>query len=143
MPNFRLDHVNVRTMNVEAMTAWYERVLGLVNGPRPPFGFPGAWLYAGEFPIVHLVGMKSQPVNTDPTLEHFAVSSTGMIEFIAHLEKLGERYDLRYVPGYRIPQVNVWDPDGNHIHVDFPVAEGEAYAKRAEVSETVLYGKKM
>jgi catechol 2,3-dioxygenase-like lactoylglutathione lyase family enzyme len=33
MSPLALDHVNIRTVNVEGMVAWYEDVLGLRSGP--------------------------------------------------------------------------------------------------------------
>jgi catechol 2,3-dioxygenase-like lactoylglutathione lyase family enzyme len=101
------------------MTAWYQRVLGMPSGKRPPFPFPGAWLYTGDSPTVHLVGVEAEPANTDPKIEHFAFSASGLNSFVARLKELGERHEIRVVPGFGITQVNVWDPDGNHIHVDF------------------------
>ena len=44
----KLDHVNIHTANVDRMVEWYDRVLGMKAGNRPPFPFPGAWLYCGE-----------------------------------------------------------------------------------------------
>ena len=114
-----LDHVNVRTAKVQAMREWYVRVLGMVDGDRPPFPFPGAWLYAGPNPVVHLVGVDAEPANTDPKLEHFAFSARGLREFRAKLEAAGDAYDVRVVPKIGIVQFNLWDPDGNHIHIDF------------------------
>jgi hypothetical protein len=32
-------------------------------------------------------------------------------------------HETRRVPGLGIVQVNVWDPDGNHIHIDFQPSE--------------------
>jgi len=49
-----LDHVNIRTRQLSVVRAFYTDVLGLKDGPRPPFGHPGAWLYAGDRPVVHL-----------------------------------------------------------------------------------------
>ena len=123
----RLDHVNVRTAALDAMTAWYTRVLGLEAGPRPAFSFAGAWLYAEGQPIVHLVGVESPPGADadDLRLEHFAISASGLKDFVARLEAEGEQYRVRAVPDFGIVQVNVWDPDGNHIHVDFDAAEAE------------------
>ena len=46
MPLGKLDHVNVRTAQLDKMIAWYEDVLEMEVGPRPNFPFPGAWLYA-------------------------------------------------------------------------------------------------
>ena len=57
----RLDHVNVRTAQLDSMITWYEQILGLHNGPRPNFPFPGAWLYSGEDAVVHLVGVDGEP----------------------------------------------------------------------------------
>ena len=40
-----LDHYNVSTRKLGETIQFYEDVLGFKNGPRPPFNFPGAWLY--------------------------------------------------------------------------------------------------
>ncbi len=123
----RLDHVNVRTAALDAMAAWYGRLLGLEPGPRPDFPFPGAWLYAGDRPLVHLVGTGTAP-GADPDdlrIEHFAFAASDLRTFLARLDAEDEPYRLRRIPGFGIVQVNVRDPDGNHIHVDFDAAEAE------------------
>ena len=127
-----LDHVNVRTNKLDAMVAWYRDILGMQVGDRPNFPFPGAWMYVGDKPYVHLIGVTEEPpsgTDEDLKLEHFAFSATGMKELIARLKASQNKYDLRDVPGIGITQVNIWDPDGNHIHVDFPTTE------RAELGE--------
>mgnify|MGYP000188652562 CR=1 FL=1 len=55
----KLDHVNVRTARLDAMIAWYGEMLGMNTGPRPDFDFPGAWLYAGDNAVIHLVGVDA------------------------------------------------------------------------------------
>jgi catechol 2,3-dioxygenase-like lactoylglutathione lyase family enzyme len=122
----RLDHVNLRTGNLDAMIDWYCDVLGMTNGWRPPFQFPGAWLYAGDDPVVHLVGVNDAPANTEPTIEHFALSATGLAEFLARLDSAGIPYRPARVPGAGILQINVHDVDGNHIHIDFSHEEADA-----------------
>ena len=97
----------------------------LPTGERPPFPFPGAWLYCGAEPVVHLVGVSEQPEKPGklPQLEHFAFSAKGLREFVGRLQSDKVRYEARKVPRSGSVQVNVWDPDGNHIHVDFAPEE--------------------
>ncbi|MEM8949253.1 MAG: VOC family protein [Pseudomonadota bacterium] len=120
-----LEHVNVRTRNLDDMVAWYERILGMSSGKRPSFPFPGAWLYVGDKPYVHLVGSDRALTaqQDDLRLEHFALSATGLEGFLSHLKGEGVDYRLAKVPDFPIVQVNVWDPDGNHIHIDFHADE--------------------
>ena len=49
-----LDHYNVSTRKVDETVHFYENVLGFTNGPRPPFNFPGAWLYSSGHAVLHL-----------------------------------------------------------------------------------------
>ena len=121
-----LDHVNLRTVQLAAMIRWYEGILHLKNGPRPRFPFPGAWIYAGEVAVVHLVEVSTAPPKaTDVALEHAAFRATGLSDFIERLRGAGEAFRIVRVPGMPIVQVNVWDPDGNHLHVDFDGAEAD------------------
>ena len=118
----KLDHVNVRTDNLDAMVHWYTNVLGMRSGDRPNFPFPGAWMYAGDQAAVHLIGVDGAAgagSEGDLKLEHFAFSATGMAAFEEKLTAAGEKFERRDVPGTDITQFNIWDPDGNHIHIDF------------------------
>lgn len=118
----RLDHVNLRTAQLAAMVSWYRDILELEPGARPAFGFPGAWLYAGDHAIVHLVEVDG-PVGAGSEaalkLEHFALQASDLAAFKARLEAHGERYREARIGELDLVQINVWDPDGNHIHVDF------------------------
>jgi catechol 2,3-dioxygenase-like lactoylglutathione lyase family enzyme len=123
----RLEHVNLRTANLAAMVAWYGRVLDMHSGPRPGFSFPGAWLYVDGNPIVHLVGVETAPGADagDLRLEHFAISASGIKDLIARIEAEGLHHRLNHIKDFGILQMNLWDPDGNHIHLDFDAAEAE------------------
>ncbi len=133
----RLDHVNLRTHRLQEMIDWYGRVLAMPSGARPNFPFPGAWLYADGHPTVHLNGVeKVGPQGNDLALEHFAFKASGLKEFMARLQGLGERFEVAWVPGMPIVQFNVWDPDGNHIHIDFAAAEAEG----VELPKPVVFG---
>ncbi|MEM7693710.1 MAG: VOC family protein [Pseudomonadota bacterium] len=121
-----LDHVNLHTDDPDGLADWYERVLGLARGARPPFSTPGVWLYLGDNPVVHLVKVNARPGEANVSLEHFAFRAKGMAAFEATLKTNNiafERVDLEDV-GLDLVQYNVRDPMGTHIHIDFcPSAE--------------------
>lgn len=122
----KLDHVNIRTTELDAMTRWYIEVLGLQTGPRPNFPFPGVWLYANDTVVIHLVGIEGVPgagSEASLKLEHFAFSATGAAVFEEKLQTQGLRYRRVDLTPINLIQLNVWDPDGNHIHIDFPADE--------------------
>ena len=107
-----LEHVNLWTSKMEELASWYERVLGLKRGYRPPFDVPGIWLYIGEIPSVLL-------------LEHFCLRATGLKQFLHRLEEEGIEYTTLRVPELRVLQLYLFDPEGNHMHIDFPPEEGD------------------
>ena len=60
---------------------------------------------------------------TELKLEHFAFSATGSKSFISRLDANGIQHRTVSLPDVQLLLVNLWDPDGNHIHVDFPLDE--------------------
>ncbi|MEM6480647.1 MAG: VOC family protein [Pseudomonadota bacterium] len=126
MPIRRLDHVNVVTAKLDEMVAWYEAILGLRSGSRPDFSFGGAWLYAGEAPVVHLVeNIDEARTGSEASLklEHFAFSATGASAFERKLEEYGDPFNKIEVRDAGLIQFHLSDPDGNHVHVDFDIDE--------------------
>ena len=120
----RLDHVNIRTGNLSGLLRFYEEALGLKAGERPPLGFPGAWLYAGDQAVIHLVALERTPEPEGALrLEHFAFSASGLQPFLARLQQLGIPVQQSRQPGTGNVVVNLRDPDGNRLHVDFPSDE--------------------
>ena len=122
----KLDHVNIRTNQLSTMVDWYTAVLGMNSGYRPDFPFPGAWLYSNGVVSVHLIQTDdSNCIGSEASLklEHFAFQASGRSDFEAHLRTMGETYHSSDVPSINLIQINIWDPDGNHIHIDFPADE--------------------
>lgn len=122
-----LEHVNLRTANLDKMVDWYERVLGMRSGDKPDVPQTFAWMYVGNKPYVHIVEVKSVKPIENPTLEHFSFSAKGLKSFLELLKREGVSYETIRVPNVNI-QVNVFDPDRNHIHIDFELAEGKDVA---------------
>ncbi|WP_298840355.1 VOC family protein [uncultured Roseobacter sp.] len=118
----KLDHVNLRTAQLDAMVTWYREVLGLSEGYRPDFAFPGAWLCAGDTVMLHLIGVADAPgAGSEQPLkmEHFAFRASGASAFEQRLQERGETYRRSEIAATGTVAYNLWDLDGNHIHVDF------------------------
>lgn len=121
-----LDHVNIRTANLEALVRFYEQVIGLKAGERPPLGFPGAWMYAGERAVIHLVGVEEQPQPQGALqLEHFAFAGSRLPELLARVTRAGVSYRESRQAGTGNVVVNLQDPDGNCLHIDFAASEAQ------------------
>ncbi len=119
-----LDHVNIRTSRLAVMTAFYAKALGLEPGKRPPFGFAGAWLYTPDGrAALHLVEVPKTPEAGAPRIEHFAFRAELLADFLSHLRGLDVAYRISIVPGLKLRQVNIHDPDGNHIEIAFAAGE--------------------
>ena len=118
-----LDHVTIRTARLGALTDFYDRVLGLNPGKRPPFGFAGAWLYCDGHAALHLVEVADSPEVPAPRIEHFAFRAENPAAFLARLREFDVAYRTAVVPEFGIRQVHLRDPDGNHIEIAFAPGE--------------------
>ena len=120
-----LDHISVRTTDVEATQAFYEKVLGLQAGPRPNFSFPGAWLYRGEQAVVHVIGVDAHGRGEGAAgaggFDHIAFAATDLDGMRKHFEASGVAFDERGVPGMRLHQIFLTDPNGLRIELNFAV----------------------
>ena len=120
-----LDHVNIRTADLDGLCRFYEDVLGLAQGPRPNLNFGGAWLYCGDSAVVHLVAL-SKPAKVDEVqIEHFAFRAEGLAVFLARLDGKGIAYKQTTVANSGRHQVFIRDPDGNRVEIQFGPEEPE------------------
>jgi catechol 2,3-dioxygenase-like lactoylglutathione lyase family enzyme len=143
-----LNHFSIRTLDLEGTRTFYERVLGLTNGPRPDFPFPGHWMYRGDHgdianAVVHLIGMDpNDPVglkkylgDRDPSslrgtgaVDHIAFFATGLAQMQQHLKAIGVQARERTVPNIGLHQLFLDDPNGVVIELNYPAAEQSALA---------------
>jgi catechol 2,3-dioxygenase-like lactoylglutathione lyase family enzyme len=119
-----LDHCTVLTADLPATLAFYEEHLNLKPGARPPFDFPGAWLYAdggkGPHPILHIVAGRKR---TAGVIDHVAFSGRGLAAAVAKLKGKGIDYELRRLPAYGTWQLFIHDPNGAKVEIDYDAAE--------------------
>jgi catechol 2,3-dioxygenase-like lactoylglutathione lyase family enzyme len=121
-----LDHYNVSTRNLRDTVRFYEEVLGLVNGPRPPFDFPGAWLYSEGHPVLHLndISPTDKPQRPDSgVIDHIAFGSRGFEALKQHLAGKGVSFRVNEVPNSSRRQIFVTDPNNVLIELNFDVAK--------------------
>jgi catechol 2,3-dioxygenase-like lactoylglutathione lyase family enzyme len=128
MPLTQLNHVTVRTDDLETTRDFYNHVLGLVPGARPPLAFPGYWLYCGEQAVVHLVPRSGAIGAGDGgdtgNFDHVAFTAADFDGMRSRFQKLGIRFSEREVPGIRLKQLFVQDPNQVMIELNFPAAAG-------------------
>lgn len=114
-----LDHVNVRTADLASTRAFLIEVLGLEEGWRPPFPFPGAWLYAGDKDVVHLVEVTTPGAASDHSaLDHFAFDINDYDESLKRVENTGRPFRTAVTPGTSVRQIFVRDPNGVTIELN-------------------------
>jgi len=131
MPITHMQHYMVLAKDLEKTRAFYCEVLGLREGPRPPFRFKGMWIYAGDIACIHVAERASYdetsrtPANpADPvnhgsgTVDHIAFAATDYDELTARFAKAGVTFRATRVPGKDLRQLFVFDPDGIQIEIN-------------------------
>ena len=94
-----LDHVTLRTNDLEGTRAFLEAVLDLRPGDRPAFSFPGYWLYADGEPVVHLIPGHGGPVDrTGETIDHVGFRLADHDGMRRRLDGLGIPYSRMELP---------------------------------------------
>ena len=134
----RLAHYSIRSNDLEASRRFYTEVMGFRVGFRPPFDFPGIWLYPdedeSEFGVVHVIGVD--PDDTSGLSAYLGDrgtnggTGTGAVDHIAFLAEdwptmrercLAAGVDLveRTVPLLGLRQVFIVDPSGVTIELNY------------------------
>ena len=123
-----IDHYNIRIKqaDMKPLRDFYVNVIGLTEGARPHFKFPGYWLYGGsEAAILHIAATlpdSADPMAPDkPTgqFDHISLKATGQVSARARLTAAGVPFDERPVPGWRMNQIFFTDPAGLKVELTF------------------------
>jgi catechol 2,3-dioxygenase-like lactoylglutathione lyase family enzyme len=132
MPAQSLNHYTIKVRDLERTKDFYQDVVGLTVGERPPLPFPGYWLYCGNIPTVHLIGYRAEdaviadgpsyPASTG-RLDHIAFSCDGLNEMRTNLQARDIKFDERVLPMLNITQLFYLDPDGISVECNFDAVE--------------------
>ena len=117
-----MNHFNVLTDDVEATRRFYVGILGLKEGPRPPFSFGGIWLYAGGKPILH-ISEQELPRERSGVIDHIAFTSKDLRTTLSTLDRNAIPYSVSKQMQTGIWQVFFRDPMGAKVELDFDPAE--------------------
>ena len=118
-----MNHFTVLTGDLDATLAFYCGVLGLRDGPRPPLGFPGAWLYSGNQAVLHIIAGRPLPDDPAGVLDHMAFSADDLAGTAARLKERAVVFDLRRQAGAGTWQMFCHDPSGARVELDFDAKE--------------------
>jgi catechol 2,3-dioxygenase-like lactoylglutathione lyase family enzyme len=128
MPATAMNHFTILTDNLEGTLAFYGELLDLHPGPRPPFKFPGAWLYArdGREPILHVIAGKPKSELVKGVIDHMAFTGKDLPGMLKMLKARGIEYDLRQLPEYGTWQLFFYDLNDAKVELDFDRSEQAA-----------------
>jgi len=123
MPATAMNHFTILTDDVRSTVDFYRELLGLREGPRPPLQFPGAWLYAGEAAILHVVGGRAADELKAGVIDHMAFSASDLSDTLALLTSRSIAHTCRRQAESGTWQVFFHDPNGARVELDFAADE--------------------
>lgn len=91
----QLDHVTIRTADIDGTRVFFETVFDLVIGERPAAirHIPGCWLYAEGKPIAHIIGSRGMSfARAAEAIDHVGFRLEGYAAFRARLDRLAIPY---------------------------------------------------
>lgn len=121
-PSWRFDHVNVSMGSAKALRALFEGVMGFVPGHRPPFPFPGLWLYEGDQAVVHAVDDAALSAAAgELRFGHVAFrSDEPASRVIERVRRSALPFKVAQVPEDNTAQIFVLLPGGLVVELDVP-----------------------
>jgi catechol 2,3-dioxygenase-like lactoylglutathione lyase family enzyme len=126
-----LEHITIRCAQLNRTRDFYVGLIGLTEGERPDFPFRGYWLYLKAVPVIHLVEAADSggawgreitlPTPDDGTgaFDHVAFQGRDFEQMRANLATAGMIFRERVVPGGRLKQLFVPDPEGVLVEINF------------------------
>jgi hypothetical protein len=120
-----MSHFTILAEDRTCTLDYYCGLLGLVEGPRPDLGFPGAWLYppGSRHAVLHIVWDRPMPATRAGVIDHMAFSASDLKAVKARFDERGVEYSLRRQAGAGMWQLFSFDPNGARVELDFDPGE--------------------
>ncbi len=120
-----MNHFTITAEDREKTLDYYCGLLGLVEGPRPDLGFPGAWLYPfnEKQAVLHIYWDRPMPSPRTGVIDHMAFTASDLKAVKARFDERGVKYDLRQQAGAGTWQLFSFDPNGARVELDFDASE--------------------
>ena len=130
-----LDHCAIRTTKLQETRDFFVGILGLEDGERPDFPFPGAWLYTDSTAVIHLIGVdpddpsglqryvggeiSTEALQGSGAFDHIAFRANDPSVLTERLKQTDYEYRERQVPNMNLFQIFVEDPNGITIELNY------------------------
>lgn len=133
-----LDHCSIRTVKLQETRDFYVDLLGMIDGERPDFDFPGNWLYVDGRPVIHLVGVdpddpsgliaylggdvdaeKLDGSGGSGAFDHVAFRAREPEKLMALLKARNIGFRERKVPDLDLFQIFIEDPNGITVELNY------------------------
>jgi glyoxylase I family protein len=91
-----LDHITIRTRDLQATRSFFLKVFDLEEGERPLAirRIPGHWLYSEGRPLLHLIASQGYGIDrfSAEAIDHVGLRLEGYADFRKKLDQLGIHY---------------------------------------------------
>lgn len=129
-----LDHCSIRTIKLDETRDFYVDLLGMEDGDRPNFPFPGNWLYVDGKAVVHLVGIDEddpsgleqylgavdvEELDGSGAFDHIAFRAKNADKLIDLLKSKKVEFRERQVPDMDLFQIFLEDPNGITVELNY------------------------
>jgi catechol 2,3-dioxygenase-like lactoylglutathione lyase family enzyme len=124
-----IHHFTIRCSNseLESLRDVYCDVLGMREGPRPNFDFPGHWLYVGDAALLHLAAILPDQASHSAErrmsgFDHVSLAGSQLDATRKLLADRGIAFEELPVPGWPLWQIFLRDPVASKIELTFDLS---------------------
>lgn len=123
-----LFHLAIKTDDLQSTRAVWIGVIGLMEVPRPDFGYPGAWLACpqpGGQAIIHIyaggpaLGPDGRAERGTGAIDHVSLACSGYHAYRTRFRAAGVDWREFLVPGTTLWRLFVYDPSGVQLELTF------------------------